>query len=51
MDKKIDTIKVVREIREKQYDEIKNKSHKEIIYYFKKKAKLINDKILIKAEN
>ncbi len=41
-DKKIDTIKMVREIRDKIYEEIKNKTHKEIIDYFRIKAKRVN---------
>ena len=39
--KKIDTIKMVREIREKQFKDIKNKSNEEIIKYFKEKSLLL----------
>ena len=46
MNKKFDAIKMVREIREKQYNEIKNKNHKEIIDYFRKKSEKINAKVL-----
>ena len=42
MNNNIDTIKMVRTIREKQYEEIKNKSHEEIIEYFRKKSKNVN---------
>ena len=37
--KKIKTIEMVREIREKQYNEIKNKTNEEIIKYFKENSK------------
>ncbi|MBN1294967.1 MAG: hypothetical protein JXB48_24235 [Candidatus Latescibacteria bacterium] len=42
--KKIDTIKMVRNIRDKQYKEISGKSSEEIIDYFSKKAKKITEK-------
>ncbi len=37
----INALKLTREIREKQYSEIKNKSNQEIIQYFKNKANLL----------
>lgn len=37
---------MVREIRDKQYDEIKNKSNEDIIKYFKKKSKKLRNSIM-----
>jgi len=43
--KKIDAVKMVRTIRDKQNKETLGKSPKEIIDYFRKKAKKIGDEI------
>ena len=39
----INTVKMVRGIREKQYNEIKNKSNEEIIKYFKVKSRKLRN--------
>ena len=44
MENNIDTIKMTREIREKHYQTIQKKSKKEIIEFFRKKAKETNKK-------
>lgn len=46
MKKEINTIEMAREIREKQYSEIQNKTNKEIIDYFKNRSKKLKNEIL-----
>jgi hypothetical protein len=43
MMKKIDAIAMVREIRDKQHKDIENKTHQEIIEYFREKANGLKD--------
>jgi hypothetical protein len=38
MEKKFDAVKMVRDIRDKHYEEMKGKSHKEIMECYRKKA-------------
>ena len=45
MKKEINTIKMAREIREKQYSKIQNKTNKEIIDYFKNRSKKLKNGI------
>lgn len=47
--KKIDAVKIVRHIRDRQNKDILNKSHQEIIDYFRRKAIKI-DKLVKTAE-
>lgn len=41
MKNKIKAVEMTRNIREKQYEDIKNKDHKEILKYFKSHSKEI----------
>ncbi len=50
MNNKIEAVNFVRKIREKQYQDISCKNHKEIITYFKEKAAL-NKKVLVKSND
>lgn len=50
MSKDINSVKLVRDIRDKNYSEIKDKTTEEIIAYFKNKAKLLK-KELYRIEN
>ena len=45
MTKEINTIKMVREIREKQYSEIKNKTNKKTVDYFRNKSKMLKNEM------
>lgn len=50
MSENIDAVKLVREIRDKNYSELQGKTTEEIIDYFKNKSKLLKKK-LYKIEN
>ena len=45
MSNNIDTMKMVREIRDKQYKETKKKSFKELIQYFRAKANKLHTEL------
>lgn len=45
MKNNIKTIELTRKIREKQYDEIKNKNRSEIINYFRSRSEKINKEL------
>ncbi|MBU4486344.1 MAG: hypothetical protein KKD38_05395 [Candidatus Delongbacteria bacterium] len=45
MHKNIDAVKLVREIRDKNYLEIKGKTSKEIIAYFRNKSKQLKKEL------
>jgi hypothetical protein len=50
MEKKFDCVKMVREIRDKHYEETKNMTREERIKYIKEKAKALDAKLKTKTK-